>query len=111
MSLKEKLLAAKPRTVRVTVDDMEFVVQSIGRVAKSELVLRCTGSDGKLNNARFEGEILAACVLDPETMQPVLSSDQWDVPAYVSGPLVEAACDVCGFSAREKLSVKTEAQS
>lgn len=109
MGLRERLLQKPFKEVVVDVDGDQFLVRSIMRVAKNEIVSACTDKNGKMDNARFEGEILAACVLDPETKKPVLSAVEWDLPSYITGPLVDAACDVCGFSDREKRSVKAEA--
>lgn len=88
-------------------DEFSFLVRGIGRVAKNQLVERCSNpKTGKLNTPQFEGELLSACVLDPETQESLLPPDEWEVPADVSGPLVDACMRVCGFSKAEQEELK-----
>lgn len=97
MSLRDKLKAKTVKTKTVTIDGDEYLVKGLSRVAKNELVNN--SMDGKkMNNARFEASLLAACVCDPSTGEPVMpDAKDWDIPSHIAGPLVAEVMKVCGF--------------
>lgn len=97
MSLRDKLKAYKPRETTVEIDGDAFLVRGLGRIRKNELVDKCSAK-GKLDNEKLESMLLAECVCDPATGELVMSDPaDWDVPSHVSGPLVKAVLEVCGF--------------
>lgn len=101
MSLRDKLKAYKPRETQVEIDGDVFLVRGLGRVRKNELVDKCS-SKGNLNNEKLEAMLLAECVFDPSSGELVMSDPaDWDVPSHVSGPLVKAVLEVCGFDSDE----------
>lgn len=106
--LRERLKAKRPKELTVIIDGDTFLVRGIGRIQKNALVERCQhAKTGKMNTPLFESEILAACVCDPATGEPVMPDPaDWDIPADVSGPLVDACTDVCGFNRSERDAVK-----
>ncbi len=106
--LRERLKAKKAKELTVVVDGDSFLVRGIGRVQKNALVERCQDrKTGRMNTPLFESEILAACVCDPSSGEPVMPNpDDWDIPADVSGPLIDACTEVCGFNRQEREQVK-----
>lgn len=106
-SLAEKLKASKPRELIVEVDGDKYLVRGLSRVAKSKLYNQAVSPAGKWDAATYEGLMLAACVRDPETEELLLPDPaDWDIPAELSGPLVEACADLIGLSKSEKDAVK-----
>lgn len=106
-SLKDRLLASKPRELTVSIDGDDFLVRGVSRTEKNQMVERCTSKAGKLDGAKFEAAFLAACVLDPSTGEQVMPDPaDWNVPSHVSSTLLEAAMDVCGFSPSERAAAK-----
>ena len=101
MSLKEKLKSAKVMTEHVVIDGDEYLVRGLSRIRKNELVEK-NSPKGRLDTAAFEGAVLAECVLDPATSEPVMPDPaDWDIPSHVAGPLVKACLKVCGFDEGE----------
>lgn len=106
MSLAEKLKAKKPREMTVEIDSDTYLVKGLGRVAKNRLYNQASES-GEWDVAVFEGLVLAACVCDPATGEPVLPDpDDWDLDPRVTGPLVEACSDLLGLNKQERDAVK-----
>lgn len=106
MSLKEQLKAASAKTVTVEIDGMSFLVKGLTRTAKNELSVKCRVGD-KTDNELFEAMLLAKCVCDPESGELVEpDANQWDIPAHISEPLVQACIDVCGFTKKDEGNVK-----
>jgi hypothetical protein len=106
MSLAEKLKARKPQEKIVEIDGDKYLVKGLGRVAKNRLYNEAS-SEGSWDVAAFEGMVLAACVCDPETREPVLPNpDDWDLDPKVTGPLVEACSELLGLSKSETEAVK-----
>jgi hypothetical protein len=102
MSLRDKIKARKPKEILLQVDGDKYLVRGMSRVAKGELVRRCSNKSGGIDSDKLEAETLAACVLDPETQEQVMPDpNDWDVPADFSAPLVSAAISVCGFDSSE----------
>ena len=97
MSLKDKLKAAKPRIKPVTIDGDTFSVVGLGRIQKNDIVSK-SQKNGKIDNENLEALLLAACVCDPASGNPLMPDPaEWDVPSHIAGPLVKACIEVCGF--------------
>lgn len=96
MSLRDKLKQRKPKEITITLDDDQYLVRFPGRVAKNQAFAKATIKD-ELNPSLLESQLLAVCVLDPATFDPVMPDPaDWDLSADV-GPLVRAVIDVCGL--------------
>jgi hypothetical protein len=112
-SLSERLKAKQAKETTVTVDGDDYLIRSISRTDKANLIERCTNKKGVVDSSRFEAEYLAACVFDPESQQPVEPDwSGWNVPSYISDPLCEAVMVINGIKPTKvdiaKNSVATE---
>ena len=110
MSLKAKIKSAKPREKQVVIDGDTLTVRGLSRVAKNELVNKCT-KVGKIDNDKLESLLLASCVYDPSD-DTLLMPDpaDWDVPSHVAGPLVKACIEVCGFDDEEAKALEKKSE-
>ena len=109
--MRDKIKSAKPRETIVVIDGDSFLVCGVGRIQKNELVAR-SQVKGALNNASLEANLLAACVLDPATFEPVMSDPaDWDVPSHIAGPLVRACIEVCGFDDDEAKQIEKKSET
>lgn len=101
MTLRDKLKARKPKEITLNLDGEKVIVRGIPRSLKNQIAARCEVK-GKLDNQKLEAELLAACVIDPETNAPAMPDlNDWDIPADVAGPLVAACIEVCGLDSSE----------
>lgn len=105
MSLREKLKQAKSKEITVEIDGDSYLVCGLTRTAKNKLAQSATpsGNGGKMDVDMFEAMMLAACVYDPTDGELLLSEpSEWDnVPSHITGPLVAACTDVCGFEEKK----------
>jgi len=100
MTLGEKLKQRKPREKIVTIDGDDFLVRFPGRAEKNKIFAKSQLND-VLQTDLLEKNLLASCVLDPATQQPVLpNAKDWDLPSDIS-QLVTAVIDVCGLDRNE----------
>lgn len=110
-TLAERLKAKKAKEKTVEIDGDIYLVKSIGRIDKINLVERCM-KKGKVDEVQFEAEYLAACVFDPDTGEQVDADwHNWDIPSYIADPLVEAVMDVNGLKANRVDIVKKSAET
>jgi hypothetical protein len=101
MSLRDKLKQRKAKEVSVIIDGDVFLVRGPGRVAKNKLLAK-SQTKGELDPEQLEANLLAVCVLDPTTQEPVMPDPaDWDIAADVAAPLVKACIEVCGLDADE----------
>lgn len=101
MSLLEKLKAHKPKEKTVTVEGDDYLVVGLGRVRKNAL-LNDSQLKGKLDGATLESNLLAACVCDPSTREPLMPlPGEWDIPSHIAAPLVAACIEVLGLDSDE----------
>lgn len=111
MSLKAKIKAAKPREKQVVIDGDTLTVKGLSRVAKNELVNKCSKA-GKIDNDRLESALLAACVYDPaDDTLLIPDPSEWDVPSHIAGPLVKACIEVCGFDDEEAKALEKKSEA
>lgn len=97
MSLRDKLKSRKPKECTVTIEGDVFLVRGPGRVAKNQLLAK-SEKKGKVDTELLEANLLATCVLDPQTCEPVMPEPaDWDIAADVAAPLVKACIEVCGL--------------
>jgi hypothetical protein len=100
MTLAERI---KKKTVlerQVEVEGEAFLVRGLSRLDRSRQFAASTkAKSGTLDIAKLEANLLAVCVLDPETRQPVFATAaEWDsVASHITAPLVEAVKKVCGL--------------
>lgn len=100
MSLRDKLKQRKPAEQTVTLDGDEYLVRFPGRMAKNKAFAAATVK-ALLKPELLEPQLLAICVLDPATEQPVMPDPaDWDLPSDV-GPLIRAVIQVCGMDKDE----------
>ena len=96
-TLAERLKAKTAKEKTVEIDGDNYLIRSIGRIDKINLIERCS-KKGKVDESRFEAEYLAACVFDPDTGQQVEKDwNEWNIPAYIADTLVEAVMEVNGL--------------
>lgn len=104
MSLRKKLKQAKSKEITVEIDGDSYLVRGLTRTAKNKLAQSATPIDGgKMDVDSFEAMMLAACVYDPADGELLISEPrEWDdVPSHITGPLVAACTDVCGFEEKK----------
>lgn len=110
-TLAERLKAKTAREKTVEIDGDNYLIKSIGRIEKINLIERCS-KKGKIDEVRFEAEYLAACVFDPNTGEHVDTDwKNWDIPSYIADPLVEAVMEVNGLRANKVDVVKKLAET
>jgi len=110
-TLAERLKAKKAKEKTIEIDGDNYLVKSIGRIDKINLVERCL-KKGKVDEVRFEAEYLAACVFDPDSGDLVEKDWQnWDIPSYIADPLVEAVMEVNGLKVSKVDIVKKSAET
>lgn len=97
MSLRDKLKSRKPKEITVTIDGDDYLVRGLGRVDKNRWQSKLAAVSGK-DTSGVEGELLAMCVCDPATGEPVMPDpSDWDIEGEAAGKLVTACLRVCGF--------------
>ena len=111
MTIWKRIKESKPKSVDVEVDGESLHIRGMTRAEKNALVAGCTIKN-KLDNDLLEAKVLAFCVCDPETKEPIqIDHREWDdVPAAFAGPLVNACIPLCGFDDSE-LTRKQEKKS
>lgn len=104
MSLKDKVLARKPKTETVNVEGDDFLIVGKSRRDRGVLFAKARNKkDGQVDSDKLEGLLLAACVCDPETKEPLLGDFRdWDgVDSAITGPLVAHIMRICGLDKQD----------
>jgi hypothetical protein len=101
MSLREKLLAAQPKTETFVIDGDKYVVSGCRKTRRAELLEQSRGKNEKANYDKFENLLLEECVTD-EGVNFLLSADEWgNAPSHISGPLVSVIMRVNGMDKQD----------
>lgn len=105
MSLREKVLARKPKTETVTVEGDDYLIVGKSKRDRGALFAKARRKDGTVNGDKLESLLLTACVHDPSTKEPVFTeaeSASWDgVDAGLTGPLFAHVMRVCGMDKQD----------
>lgn len=105
MSLKDKVLAKKPRTETVTVDGDDYLIVGKSKRDRGALIAKGRKRDGTVDGDRLENILLTACVCDPETKEPLFTDAEvksWEgIDAAVTGPLFSHVMRVCGMDKQD----------
>lgn len=110
MSLRDKLKSRKPKQVELDIDGDKVIVRGLGRVRKNQMFAECQVK-GKLDSALLESKMLAECVIDPQTDEPVMPDvADWDLPADVVGPMIAACIDVNNLDVDEVAEYRKKLQ-
>lgn len=96
--LGQRLKSLATPEERVVVQGIEFWIRGLKRSERSQLLTDGRKKNGELDSRKTEGMMLSACVFDTQG-HPVLENWQdWDdVPAAVTGPLVNALMKLNGL--------------
>lgn len=88
MSLRDKLLSAKPKEVLVTADGLDFLVVGLTKTERSTLFFDAKGQSKNIDPGKVENAFLTQCVLDPDSREQVMAGEEWDaLPASITGAL------------------------
>lgn len=103
MSLKDRVLAKKPKTETVTVDGDDFLIVGKSKRDRGALFAKARKRDGQIDGDRLESVMLTACVCDPETKEPLFDDFKaWDlVDSGVVGPLLSHVMRICGMDKQD----------
>lgn len=105
MSLKDKVLAKKPKSETVSVDGDDFMIVGKSKRERGALFAKARKRDGSVDGERLENVMLTACVCDPETGKPVFEESEfkaWDsVDSSLTGPLFAHVMRVCGMDKQD----------
>ena len=105
MSLKDRVLQRKPLSEPVTIAGESFLIVGKTRRERGAIFARCRKKDGSVDGDRLEAMLLAECVHDPETGQPIFSVAEYrawdDVDSGLTGPLLAEVMRVLGMDKQD----------
>lgn len=101
MSLKDWLESdeAGLREERVPIRGKDFLVVEIDLAERSRL-LADAAANGGLSNDKAEGVLMARCICDPETKEPLIDTkhwEKWKAKGSSFSPLLERVLVLNGF--------------
>ncbi len=102
MSLRDKVLARKPRELPLEVAGEKFLIVGKSKRDKAAMFAKSRKKDQSLDFTRLEDVMLSECVLDPDTRAKVLEPAEWaGVDAEIAGPLVAACMQILGMDKQD----------
>jgi hypothetical protein len=86
-------------SVDCVVGGERFLLKGLQRIARSQIFADAKSKSGELDTRKAEGLLLANCVRDPDTSEPVIPNwQEWDeIPAAVTGPLISQLMKLNGM--------------
>lgn len=112
MSIFDNLKNAGVEERTVEISGQKILVRGLKRSEKNQLHTEATSSKGKFDGVKWEALMLAACCLDPDTNEPIQPDyREWDLPAYICGPLVAAVIQVNGLDEDEAKALVKKSDS
>lgn len=98
MSLRDKVLARKPREETVEVAGEKFLIVGKSKRERAALFAKSRKKDQSLDFTRLEDVMLSECVLDPSTRAKILEPAEWEgADSEITGPLVSACMKLLGM--------------
>jgi len=99
MSLKERIKQRDVSKEIVTVQGEKFLIVGKSKRSRAETFAKCKSKKTeKLNFELLEDTLLAECVYDPESNEPLLDVSEWgNVDSAITGPLMSHIMRIVGM--------------
>lgn len=98
MSLKDKVLARKPREETFEACGETFLIVGKSKRDRAALFAKSRRKDQSLDFERLENVILSECVCDPDTKSKICEPNEWgSVDSELTGPLVSVCMKILGM--------------